>query len=131
MGGAVARALVAEDHPRYRERVVAMLEGWGVSAVAMPDGRRALAALEQEPAFDLLVTDLEMPHSTGFEVIAGWLRLGGRPEAVIMVTGEADARDVIERCATGGIRLIHKAAMLVSFEGAVRDALAWLETQRG
>lgn len=131
MNGCTATALVAEDHPGYRERVTALLQGWGLCTVAVNDGRAALAAIEADTAHDLLVTDMDMPHFTGFEVIEGWLRAGGRAEAVIMVTGEADSRDVQTRCALHGVRLVHKAAIHLHFEPAVRDALRWLATGRG
>jgi CheY-like chemotaxis protein len=122
-------ALLAEDHPRYRERVRLLLEGWGLRVVVAEDGREALARLGDAGPFDLLVTDLEMPHYTGFEVIEGWLRRGGAREAVIMVTGEADAADVRERCAAGGFCLIHKTAIDVRLEGAVREAVAWIRAR--
>ena len=119
-------ALVAEDHPVYIRRVIALLEDAGIGCVPATDGAEALAALAGGWALDLLVTDLDMPHHTGWDVIDGWLRRGGRPEAIIMVTGEADDLGVQQRCAAGGIRLIHKMAFTVQFQGAVEDALAWL-----
>jgi CheY-like chemotaxis protein len=129
MTAIVATVLVAEDHPVYRARIAGLLEGWGLRTLVAADGRAALRVIEGDTV-DLVVTDLEMPHYTGFEVIEGWLRRGGRPEAVIMVTGEADARDVRDRCAAGGIRLLHKTAIDTRFEEAVRDALRWLESER-
>ena len=108
-------ALVAEDHPNYRARVAGQLEGWGLRTVVARDGREALDALEGGPDIHLLVTDLEMPHYTGFEVIEAWFRRGGAAEAVIMVTGEADSLDVRSRCAADGIRLIHKTGLNAYF----------------
>jgi CheY-like chemotaxis protein len=119
-------ALVAEDHPNYRARVAGLLEGWGLRVVVACDGREAIKALEDDLGIDLLVTDLEMPHYTGFEVIEAWYRRGGRPEAVIMVTGEADSADVRHWCAAGGVRLLHKTGIATYFEGAVREALSRL-----
>lgn len=121
--GPPPRVLLAEDHPRYRQRLHALLEGWGLTVTAAADGRRARELLDTT-MFDLLVTDLEMPHYTGFEVIEAWLRRGGRPEHVIMVTGEADAADVQARCAAGGICLIHKLAIDTRLAAAVQAALA-------
>ncbi len=123
--------LVAEDHPAYRERVRALLAGWGLIPITAADGRQALQRLRRHGRTDLLVTDLDMPHATGFDVIAEWLRLGGAPGAVIMVTGEADAADVRDRCAAGGICLIHKTALMTRFEPAVRAALPALPLRPG
>lgn len=118
--------LVAEDHPGYRARVVGLLESWGLHVIAAEDGRLALKALEQHPYIRLLVTDLEMPHYTGFEVIEAWYRRGGPASAVIMVTGEADSLDVRHRCAAEGVRLIHKTGIAAYFESAVREAVTLL-----
>jgi CheY-like chemotaxis protein len=118
--------LVAEDHPNYRARVVGLLEALGLDVIAAEDGLLALKALEQHPGIRLLVTDLEMPHYTGFEVIEAWYRRGGDASAVIMVTGEADSLDVRTRCAAEGVRLIHKTGIAAYFEDAVRDALSRL-----
>lgn len=122
--------LVAEDHPGYRQRVVTLLEGWGLTTVVAHDGRQAIDRLRDHQSIDLLVTDMDMPFFTGFEVIEAWLRHGRRSEAVIMVTGEADSADVRDRCSAGGIRLIHKIAISAHFAGAVEDAVGWLERDR-
>jgi CheY-like chemotaxis protein len=118
--------LVAEDHPTYRARVVGLLEGMGLRVLSAPDGREALKALEAHTGIDLLVTDLEMPHYTGFEVIEAWYRRGGAASAVIMVTGEADSLDVRGRCAAEGVRLIHKTGIAAYFADAVHEAVARL-----
>jgi CheY-like chemotaxis protein len=122
----IVTALIAEDHPGYRARLIGLLAGWGLRVVAAADGREALRLLEDSVPIDLLVTDLEMPHFTGFEVIEAWYRCGGRAEAVIMVTGEADSADVRQRCAAEGIRLIHKTGIELYLEGAVQEAVARL-----
>jgi CheY-like chemotaxis protein len=118
--------LVAEDHPSYRARVIGLLEKMGLRVLPTADGREALKALEAHANIDLLVTDLEMPHYTGFEVIEAWYRRGGEARHVIMVTGEADSLDVRRRCAAEGIRLIHKTGIAAYFEDAVRAALGQL-----
>ena len=120
--------LVAEDHPTYRARVVGLLEGLGLRVLPAADGREALKALEAHTDIGLLVTDLEMPHYTGFEVIEAWYRRGGAASAVIMVTGEADSLDVRTRCAAEGVRLIHKTGIAAYFEDAVREAVSLLTT---
>jgi two-component system, chemotaxis family, chemotaxis protein CheY len=117
---------VAEDHPSYRARIVGLLEALGLHVIAAEDGRLALKALEEHAGIRLLVTDLEMPHYTGFEVIEAWYRRGGAASAVIMVTGEADSLDVRSRCAAEGVRLIHKTGIAAYFEDAVREAVTRL-----
>ena len=117
-------ALVAEDHPGYREKVAGLLAGWGLRVHAAEDGRAAIKLLRGAERVDLLVTDLEMPYANGFEVIEAWLALGRPLAAVVMLTGIADHPAVQTRCATIGVRLLHKLAMDLHFEGTVRTALA-------
>jgi len=120
-------ALVAEDHPVYMGRVTALLAQLGLRAVNAVDGAKAIAYLAGGGEADLLVTDLDMPHENGWAVIDAWLAGGRSPATVMMVTGEADDRTVQERCAAGGIRLIHKAALDARLADAIRDALAGLD----
>jgi two-component system, chemotaxis family, sensor kinase CheA len=61
------RLLLADDSftTRSLERSVLELAGFEVMAVA--DGREALRALEERP-FDVLVSDVDMPHLSGLEL---------------------------------------------------------------
>ncbi|MGH2587439.1 MAG: response regulator [Dehalococcoidia bacterium] len=120
-------ALVAEDHPAYLGRVTALLEELGLRTVGAVAGAQAIAYLAGGGTADLLVTDLDMPHENGWAVIDAWLARGRTPETVVMVTGEADDRTVQERCAAGGICLIHKAALDARLADAIRNALAGLD----
>jgi CheY-like chemotaxis protein len=121
-------ALVAEDHPHYLGRVTALLAGLGVQPVTATDGVEAITYLGTGGPADLLVTDLDMPRENGWAVIEAWLASGRPVERVIMVTGEADSRDVQERCRTGGIRLIHKVALDARLGSAVQTVVAALHT---
>ena len=120
-------ALVAEDHPGYRGRIVGLLEASGVRCIAAEDGAEAIDHLQRGTKFDLLVTDLDMPRENGWAVIEAWLASGRAPETIVMVTGEADSRDVQERCAAGGICLVHKLAVGTRFQPAVAAALAHVD----
>jgi chemosensory pili system protein ChpA (sensor histidine kinase/response regulator) len=64
-----ARILVADDSRSVREAVTMILAQAGYRVDAVPDGWEAWEAL-QEGAYDLLVTDLEMPRLAGYELIA-------------------------------------------------------------
>lgn len=63
------RALVVDDSRAIREAMTSMLgrEGWIVDVAE--DGARALQ-LARQLRYDLVVTDLEMPELSGFELIA-------------------------------------------------------------
>jgi CheY-like chemotaxis protein len=61
--------LVAEDAPFNQQLIEHLLRRWGHDVRAAADGRAALDALKEE-AFDLMVLDVHMPETDGFEVIA-------------------------------------------------------------
>jgi CheY-like chemotaxis protein len=117
-------ALVAEDHPGYRERVTASLRAAGLRCVVTEDGADAIAFLEGGGAADLLVTDLEMPRRDGWAVIEAWLGSGRPVETILLLTGEADRRDVRERCTAHSVRLLHKLAFESRFGGALIELMA-------
>lgn len=55
------RIVVAEDDPLVRDVTVAALMAQGVDVTAVPDGPRAVAALELRGPYDVVVSDLIMP----------------------------------------------------------------------
>ena len=124
-GSRTVRALLAEDHPRYRARVQDLLLAWGCEVMVAEDGREALRLLRAHHDIDVVVTDMEMPHFTGFEVIEAWLRAGRSRETIVMVTGEADALWVQERCHQLGVRLLHKLHIETRLEAAVLKMAAF------
>jgi CheY-like chemotaxis protein len=63
-----ARVLVADDSRAVREAVARMLVADGYVVDIAEDGAQAWTMLH-EVRYDLLVTDLEMPRLTGFQLI--------------------------------------------------------------
>ena len=75
--------LVAEDDDAVREFVRAVLEQAGFAVVAAPDGRAAGDLFAADPArFDLVLTDVIMPHAPGTELAACVRR--ERPEVPVL-----------------------------------------------
>src|SRR5690606_36992387 len=65
-GSAMARILIAEDEETVRALVARALTMDGHEVTAMPDGAAALDALTGAGgAFDLLLTDIQMPMMDG------------------------------------------------------------------
>lgn len=63
--------LLAEDDDAVREFVRAVLEQVGLVVVAAPDGLAAGDRFAADPdRFDLVLTDVIMPHATGPELAA-------------------------------------------------------------
>ncbi|MEO6041737.1 MAG: response regulator [Croceibacterium sp.] len=63
------RVLVVEDDLLNRMFYCATLEGNGFTVAALEDGRTAVATA-RDFAPDLVVTDIQLPHVSGLEVIA-------------------------------------------------------------
>ncbi len=81
----MARILVAEDEPAVREFVTRALHHAGHEVTAVDDGQQALERLV-DLRFDLLVTDIVMPHLDGIalalKATADWPAMG-----VLLMTG--------------------------------------------
>lgn len=79
------RVLVADDSPVVRELVGEILSSAGLSVEEASDGAAALESIQAaEP--DLLISDVEMPRMTGFELLAEVRRRSQRLPVVMLST---------------------------------------------
>lgn len=62
------RVLIAEDNAALRRVIAFTLKGVGFETTAVADGLQAWEIAEQEE-FDLVVSDQQMPHMNGLELI--------------------------------------------------------------
>src|SRR5690606_9425163 len=63
------RVLLVEDTVFFRRAVADVLTKAGHSVTMANDGKEAIDTLEKNPdAFDLVVSDIEMPRMNGFEL---------------------------------------------------------------
>lgn len=76
--------LVVEDNPNARELFVRILSREGHEVIATEDGRAALDLLDSRQ-FDLVITDLALPHTTGFGIIS-YIRTKWPGLPIILVT---------------------------------------------
>jgi len=81
------RLLIVDDDADMRLSLKLALEMAGYEAVAAADGREALAIQKQHPA-DILITDIFMPETDGFEVIDA-VRRGFPQTRIVVVSGGA------------------------------------------
>jgi two-component system, chemotaxis family, chemotaxis protein CheY len=94
------RVLVADDSGVMRKIIVRALNHCGVTEIVEArDGAEALAQLKGQN-FDLVMTDWNMPHKTGLELVEE-LRAGGSKVPVIMITTEAEIGRVKEAIQAG------------------------------
>ncbi|HSB36766.1 MAG TPA: response regulator transcription factor [Thermoanaerobaculia bacterium] len=82
----IARILVVDDDPAIRRGLAAELKAAGYDAFEAEDGVSGLLRFEADEP-DLVLTDLAMPASDGFELIAGVRRRGRTPVIVLSVRG--------------------------------------------
>ena len=90
--------LLVDDSAFFRDMLTPVLKaaGYGVTTAASAD--EALAALKGNPGIDLVVSDLDMPGRSGFDLVAAMRKSGGRlaEMPVIALTGTV-AADAIEQ----------------------------------
>lgn len=81
--------LIVDDEAPIRDIVDRVLRSAGYDTVVAADGAEALHLLDDDPTFDLLLTDLVMPHMTGDE-LARRARATVGDLKVLYLTGYAD-----------------------------------------
>ena len=87
MNAARKRLLIVEDDADMRLSLKLALEMAGYITEVAADGREALAIQKQRPA-DILITDIFMPETDGFEVIDA-VRRGFPQTRIVVVSGGA------------------------------------------
>jgi CheY-like chemotaxis protein/HPt (histidine-containing phosphotransfer) domain-containing protein len=100
-----ARLLLAEDNEINQQIAVELLEGAGATVVVANDGREAMQKFIAEPAgaFDIVLTDLQMPEMDGYEVVRQIRADAARGSVpVIAMTAHAMAEER-ERCIAAGM----------------------------
>jgi CheY-like chemotaxis protein len=110
------RVLVVDDHSHVRSMLCEVLMQWGWEADGATSPAEGLDLLERG-AYDVLLTDFQMPDMTGVELVE---RARARSAAlrVIMLTGSGADLDLASRRL--GFTLLHKPLDL----GRLRRALA-------
>jgi CheY-like chemotaxis protein len=79
------RILVADDEEIICDTVADVLTNAGAIATRARDGAEAVALIESQP-FELVISDIKMPHRNGYEVFAA-VRKAQPQCAVILITG--------------------------------------------
>ena len=86
-------ALIADDSSTVRKFVSFALKSMGIEVVAASDGIDALEKLNTE-SFDLVITDLNMPHLDGYELISSIREIKDYKEIpIIILSSESGEED--------------------------------------
>jgi two-component system chemotaxis response regulator CheY len=94
------KVLVADDSSTMRKIILRSLQAVGIQdAVEAADGAEAFTIFQQQ-AFDLVLTDWNMPVKSGLDLIRD-IRATGSTVPVIMVTTEAEKQRVLDAIQAG------------------------------
>ena len=88
--GPARRILIVDDEAPMRQFLHTVLASAGYDSVVASDGPDALATLEREGPFDVIVTDVMMPQMRGYELAQRARRMESTIK-VLYVTGFSDA----------------------------------------
>lgn len=118
----MARILLADDDAAMRDMARRALQADGHSVTVVQDGQDALDAIEADPrAFDLLVSDVQMPGLDGLSLASAAIALNSTLRIVLM-TAFADSV-TIPGVLKGHVRsVLTKPLTLDQIKTAVRSA---------
>lgn len=88
------KILVAEDEPLMLMAIEAKLKNEGFTVVGACDGQEALKAVEKT-TFDLIITDILMPYTSGLELIS-IIKSSGKKIPIIVLSGLGQEDTVME-----------------------------------
>jgi two-component system chemotaxis response regulator CheY len=86
------RALLVEDDPSLRKLVRGYLELIKFAVSEASDGRKAMSALQEQP-YDLVVLDLMLPESSGYDVLEFIRKEGKTQTPVLMMSARSLPED--------------------------------------
>ena len=122
MGVAMARILVAEDEDDIRELIERVLKREGHQVVSVSDGTAAVE-MHKHQAFDLIVSDLNMPSLTGIQ-LAEKVRANPRCQVpFLLVTASATEEDLVRARRVGISCLMEKPFRLADLREQVSALL--------
>jgi DNA-binding NtrC family response regulator len=100
------RILAADDMEFNRDHLRKLLEADGYEVETVPDGRAAWQELCAHK-YDLVITDLRMPGSSGLDLLS-MIRAERRPVGVILFTAFGDPEDALRAMKAGADDFITK-----------------------
>jgi two-component system, chemotaxis family, chemotaxis protein CheY len=123
------RFLVVDDFSTMRRIVKGLLKDMGCNnAEEAEDGVQALAKLKAQP-FDFVVSDINMPNMTGFELLSAIKADDALKHLpVLMVTAEARKEDIVLAARSGAAGYIVKPFTKATLEEKVQKILQKMAT---
>jgi DNA-binding NtrC family response regulator len=103
---AEGRILIVDDEDSVRDYLSMMLEREGYEVSSSDTGKKALK-LYSKKAYDVVITDIQMPAMSGMEVLTA-LREDDPTLPVIIITGHASQESAIEALNMGAFYYLLK-----------------------
>lgn len=123
-GSRTRHILVAEDEPHIRRILMTLLETADFDVDMATDGREALARLESAAPYDLVITDLMMPHLSGLDVLESLRKLDHRADIpVVMLTAKGQDADRERAMALGAQDFLTKPFSPKKLLARIQDLL--------
>ncbi len=116
-----AKILIAEDEKGMMDVLDIFLQEEGYQTVLARDGRAALEAIDRD-IFDLVITDVKMPHADGFEVLKK-VKEVSPDTVVIMITAFGTTEAAFEAIKLGAYDYIEKPFKIEELRVVIRRAL--------
>jgi DNA-binding NarL/FixJ family response regulator len=105
------KVLLVDDHPLILAALQSVIYGLGddVTVVGVSTEKEARAALKRDPDYDLVLLDLQLGASDGFDLLAD-LRKTYPALPIVVVSASDRASDVIRAIDTGAMGFVPKRA---------------------
>ncbi|KJZ20477.1 LuxR C-terminal-related transcriptional regulator [Loktanella sp. S4079] len=114
------RVLIADDHDLLRDTLVLFLEnGNGINVTATGTLADAHRHIQNDPAFDLVILDYNMPGMNGLEGLTSTLELGDG-QRVALISGEASKEIAEQALEAGAAGFVPKTLPAKSMINAIR-----------
>jgi EAL domain-containing protein (putative c-di-GMP-specific phosphodiesterase class I) len=113
-------ALVVDDEPSVRRDFSRMLQHFGFEVEVAEDGRQAAERLKGRN-FEVILSDIEMPHGTGLDLLKV-VRRHDLDVPVVLITGRPGLETAIEAIEYGAFRYLTKPVDLEELSRVVQQA---------
>ncbi|MCP4748893.1 MAG: sigma-54-dependent Fis family transcriptional regulator [Desulfobacteraceae bacterium] len=116
-----AKVLLVEDEARMRAVIKMMLSDMPLDFVEAADGRQAIETFDAD-SFELIITDIKLPHSNGMEVLAH-IKQSDPELPVIVITAFGSIDNAVNAIRKGAFDYVTKPFKEDHLIGCVKKAL--------
>lgn len=112
----IERILIADDEPVMLRFMAETLRRLGKEVVLAADGAEAIRLMDEEN-FDLIITDMMMPHKTGLDVLKA-----AKSTMVILATAHGTIESAVDAMKLGAFHYLIKPFSPDALEGVLKKA---------